>query len=62
MLMKKKIFGLLAILLVLVPIHVNAADGISYTVFGSEDQAMTKTTLNGAITCPKLLLVILVFK
>ena len=53
MLMKKKIFGLLAILLVLVPIHVNAADGISYTVFGSEDQAMTKTTLNGAITCPK---------
>lgn len=52
--MKKKMLGLVfALLLVMIPMGVRAAD-FAGTVFGSEDQAMSKTTLNGAtITCPK---------
>ena len=53
MLMKKKLFGLLAMLLVMIPMTVHAADWKG-TVFGAEDENMNKTTLNGAtITCPK---------
>ena len=52
--MKKKMFSfVLALVIVMLPITVHAAD-FSGTVFGSEDESMTKTTLNGAtITCPK---------
>lgn len=52
--MKKKVLSfVLAMVLVIVPMNVYAAD-FTGTVFGSEDQAMSKTTLNGAtITCPK---------
>ncbi len=50
----KKIFGfVVAMLVVMIPMTVHA-DSFGGTVFGSEDQAMTKTTLNNAsITCPK---------
>jgi len=52
--MKKKVFSLVfAMVLVMLPLTVNAAD-FTGTIFGSEDEAMTKTTLNNAtITCPK---------
>lgn len=52
--MKKKMLSIIATLaLIMVPMSVHAAD-FSGTVFGSEDQSMSKTTLNGAtITCPK---------
>lgn len=52
--MKKKMLSLVvALLLVMIPMSVRAAD-FAGTVFGSEDQSMSKTTLNGAtITCPK---------
>ena len=52
--MKKKLFSImLAMFLVMMPTMVHAAD-FGGTVFGSEDQSMTKTTLNGGtITCPK---------
>lgn len=52
--MKKKMFSLiLAMLLVMIPMGVHAAD-FSGSVFGAEDEAMNKTTLNSSsITCPK---------
>lgn len=52
--MKKKMLGLvLAVVMVMAPMTVKA-DGFSGTIFGSEDENMTKTTLGGAsITCPK---------
>lgn len=52
--MKKKMLSLVvAIMLIMIPMSVRAAD-FAGTVFGSEDESMSKTTLNGAsITCPK---------
>lgn len=54
MLMKKKMLGfVVAMLLVMIPMGVRAAD-FSGSVFGAEDEAMNKTTLNSStITCPK---------
>lgn len=52
--MKKRFISLvLLLMLVCVPFTVHAAD-FSGTVFGSEDESMSKTTLNnGSIVCPK---------
>lgn len=52
--MKKKMLSLIVtLMLVMIPMSVHAAS-FSGTVFGSEDEAMSATTLNGgSITCPK---------
>lgn len=52
--MKKKVFGfMLAVVVTLLPMHAKAAE-FNGSVFGSADENMASTTLNGgSIVCPK---------